>query len=61
MAQRTECTILLSVKIVSSLCPKRNPDPTGLINTLRKLLGIGMQKEKAKDGSAESSKCAEIN
>lgn len=24
MAQRTECTILLSVKIVSSLCPKRN-------------------------------------
>lgn len=24
IAQRTECTILLSVKIVSSLCPKRN-------------------------------------
>lgn len=38
-----------------------NPDPTGLINTLRRLLGINIEKEKTKDGSAESSKCAEIN
>lgn len=38
-----------------------NPDPTGLINTLRRLLGISIQKEKTKDGSAESPECAEIN
>lgn len=40
---------------------EENPDPTGLINTLRRLLGINIEKEKTKDGSSESSKCAEIN
>lgn len=39
---------------------KGNPDPTGLINTLRRWLGISIQKEKTKDGSAKSSQCAEI-
>lgn len=37
-----------------------NPDTTGLISTLRRLLGISIQKEKTKDGSAQSSQYAEI-
>jgi len=37
-----------------------NPDTTGLISTLRRLLGISIQKEKTKDGSAQSSRYAEI-
>jgi len=48
-----------------AICVRRgmqegNPDTTGLISTLRRLLGISIQKEKTKDGSAQSSRYAEI-